>query len=124
MKSNTHTRHWGTRRTDPTPTEVFDAVSHEHRQYLLEYLAHRPETVDFHDMAEYIAIREGELTPQTVERVLSELYHVHLPHLAAAGLVSYDIVQETIDLRVDASDIWPFLRLTRVSIPRRRDDPQ
>lgn len=122
MKSNPYNKQWAARSTDPSPAKVFEALSHEQRQYILEYLVHRPGAVTFSDLTEYIAIKEGEPTPAGSERVLLGLYHVHLPHLAAAGLVSYDIVRETVDLRVNANDIQPFLQLTTASIPQLQDD--
>lgn len=122
MKSNPYNRQWAARSTDPSPAKVFEALSHEHRQYILEYLVHRPGAVALGDLTEYIAIKEGEPNSEGSRRVSVGLYHVHLPHLAAAGLISYDVVRETVDLRVNASDIQPFLQLTTVPISQLQDD--
>ncbi len=98
------------------------AMSHKHRQYILEYLVHRPGAVTFSDLAEYIAIKEDELTSEGSKRALSGCIQIHLPHLAAAGLINYDIIQESVDLQVNADDIQPFLKLTTASIPQIEDD--
>jgi hypothetical protein len=108
--------------SDPSPTEVFRTLSNDHRQYVLEYLLHRLGAVAVGDLADYIAIKDGDLTAEGSERALLALYHIHLPHLIAVGLVRYDDDQETVELRVDADDIRPFLQLTLATIPAVRAD--
>lgn len=122
MTSTPRNERWPTGSINPSPTGVFMAVSHKHRQYILEYLVHRPGAVTFSDLAEYIAIKVGEPTPEGSESVLAGLIHIHLPHLAAAGLINYDVVRETVDLRVNSVDIQPFLQLTTASLRRIQDD--
>lgn len=116
MKANPRTRDDAIRGIDPSPRAVFRALSNENRQYILEYLVHRLGAVAVSDLATYIALKKGEPTPEGTEMALLGLYHVHLPHLTAAGLISYDAIQDTVGLKVNADDIRPFLQLTLATI--------
>ena len=95
---------------DPSPTTIFKALAETHRQHILQYLAHTPGAVPLGDLAEYLAITDGNPTRDHYERILTGLYHHHLSHLADAGLVYYDTDPETIEL-VDASTVRPYLNL-------------
>lgn len=122
MKSDPRNRNEAARNSDLSPREMFKVLTHEHREYILEYLAYRLGSVAVNELAEYIAIKEDELTLAGFERALMGLYHIHLPHLAAAGLISYDSTQETVELRVKVADIHPFLQLTTASSSQVQDD--
>lgn len=93
------------------PTTMFEALSHERRQYALQYLAQKTAAVPLGDIAEYIAVREDEPTRDRYERILTGFYHLHLPHLAAADLVAYDEKQKTVTLLVEREAVSPYLDL-------------
>jgi len=105
-------------RFDPheiTPTQLFTAFAHERRQRAVAYLAGKPAAIPLGDLAEYIAIAEGRPTYERYERVLTELAHNHLPHLAEAGLVRYDAAEETVELVVSRSVVSPYLDLAQLA---------
>lgn len=108
--------------TAVAPLAIFRALSHPRRQHALQYLVHRPGAVVLGDVAEYVAIEEGTATRDRYERILTGLYHNHLPHLTDAGLVRYDDRCETVALRVDRETLLPYLELALPSAPRPTDD--
>ncbi|MFC4439289.1 hypothetical protein ACFO3C_16600 [Halostagnicola sp. GCM10023398] len=90
---------------------MFKALSHSRRQHLLRYLVQKPGAVALGDVAEYIAIEEGELTRDRYERLLTGLCHTHVPHLTDAGLLRYDVDRETVSLQVESDSLVPYLEL-------------
>ncbi|SEP91495.1 DUF7344 domain-containing protein [Natrinema salaciae] len=92
-------------------TTMFAALAHERRQYALHYLAQKPGAVPLGDIAEYIAVREGDPSRDRYERVLTGLYHLHLPHLLDANLVAYDTEQKTVTLLAGREFLSPYLEL-------------
>nr|WP_226008060.1 hypothetical protein [Natrinema salinisoli] len=77
----------------------------------MAYLAQKPAAVRLGDLAEYIAIKEGEPTYERYERVLTDLAHCHLPHLHDAGLVRYNTDEEQVELVVKRNMVAPYLEL-------------
>ena len=72
---------------------VLDLCQHEHRRIVLAALADR-RSVPTDDLTAAIVEREYRAPPvevgdETVARIESSLYHVHLPKLAAAGFIEY-----------------------------------
>ncbi|WP_337652331.1 DUF7344 domain-containing protein [Halomontanus rarus] len=98
-------------RREITPTQLFTAFSHERRQQTLAYLAQKPAAIALGDLAEYIAIKEEQPSYEWYERVLTDLTHSHLPHLREAGLIHYDVEEETVGLAVKRSVVAPYLEL-------------
>lgn len=98
-------------RREITPTQLFTAFSHDRRQQAVAYLAQKLAAIPLGDLAEYIAIKEGEPTYERYERVLTALAHNHLPLLDNAGLVRYDADDETVELAVERSVVAPYLEL-------------
>lgn len=117
MKTNTITPDDGTDTNDPSPTALFRAFAEPRRQHALQYLVHKPGAVRLGDVAEYIAIAEGEPTRDRYERLLVALSHAHVPHLSDAGIVRYDADAETLELATDPETVRPYLRLAAVSPP-------
>lgn len=99
------------RRREISPTELFTAFAHDRRQRVVAYLAQKPVPTPVGDIAEYVAIAEGEPTYDRYERVLTALAHGHLPALQEAGLVRYDPAAETAELVVSRSVVAPYLKL-------------
>lgn len=111
MKSDTIDPNASSAPQDVSPTTVFRTLSHSRRQHALQYLVHKPGAVALGDLAEYIAIEEGAVTRDRYERILTGLYHTHIPQLADAGLVRYNADGETVALRVDSETLLPYLKL-------------
>lgn len=111
MKSNATDPDTSIVTDDVSATDVFKAFSHSRRQYALQYLVHKPGAIALSDVAEYIAIKEGTMTHDRYERILTGLYHNHLPHLTNAGLVRYDADRELVELQVDSEMLLPYLEL-------------
>lgn len=84
---------------------TFEVLSAAERRHALYYLReHEAATLD--ELATVVAgwlrAREDEAgvaTPEDRERVRAELHHVHLPRLAAAGIVCYDLDSGEVTLR-------------------------
>lgn len=78
-----------------SPSEVFDVLSAARRQQVLRVLAEASPPTDVETLARAVAARETDrpaepLPAARVRRVQVSLHHVHLPKLAATGLVEYD----------------------------------
>ena len=102
-----------TERTDsdlPTTT-IFGLLANHRRQLALQYLTSKVGAVPLSELANQIALREGEHTKERCERICTGLVHVHLPKLADAGIVRYDPNRETIELQETADQLAPFLEL-------------
>ncbi|WP_238593266.1 DUF7344 domain-containing protein [Natronobacterium lacisalsi] len=99
--------------TDEIPsTTLFAMFANERRQQILAYLIRRPGDVLLGDLAEYIAINEGNATQEWYERICTDLYHSHLPQMRDCGLVTYDLETEAISLSVERGVLSPYLELT------------
>lgn len=78
--------------------DVFDLLSEPRCRLLLYYLSKREEVAALADVAECVARWEDDrpVTPERVDRVASELHHVHLPRLAADQVLEYDTRSNTV----------------------------
>ncbi|WP_246999262.1 DUF7344 domain-containing protein [Halosolutus gelatinilyticus] len=94
-----------------SPTDLFAAFAAARRRDTLSYLAQKPAAIHLGDLAEYIAVAEGEPSYDWYQRILVDLHHRHLPHLRDAGLVHYEADSELVDLAVDRDVIAPYLEL-------------
>lgn len=81
------------------------------RQHAISYLAQTQGDTHLGDLAEYIAIREEDLTEERHQRISTELHHVHLPAMRAAGVVEYDDRTELVTLRIPSALVVPYLDL-------------
>lgn len=100
---------------ETTPTQIFAALAAERRQHALCYLGQKAAAISLGDLAEYIAIKEGDPSYEWYQRITVDLYHRHLPHLADAGLIEYDVDSELVELAIDRRAIDPYLRLTELA---------
>ncbi|WP_255193120.1 DUF7344 domain-containing protein [Natronobeatus ordinarius] len=96
---------------ETTPTRLFAAFAHERRQLALAYLAHRPAATALDDLAEFVALTEGDPTRDRCEHVYADLVHAHLPQLCDAGLARYDPDTDLVTLVVDRGVLTPYLEL-------------
>lgn len=84
------------RRSFPRTTHLPESERHrvlasERRRLILDVLAERSTPVDLADLAAAVATRESDgETDGDVDRVALTLHHVHLPKMAAHGVVGYD----------------------------------
>lgn len=96
---------------DLTPTTIFGLLANDRRRYALHYLSNTVGPVALYDLAEQIAARENDPTYDRYEQILISLSHVHLPKLADAGVVEYDLELETVELVGGVDELTPFLDL-------------
>lgn len=68
------------------------------------------------DLADQIALREGEHTRDRYERIATSLVHVHLPKLAAAGVVRYDRDADAVVALDRADRVTPYLNVDERSV--------
>ena len=95
--------------TEKTVSGVFTLLSHHRRRVTLTYLATRTGTTAVSDVADQIALLEGEHTHDRYERICTSLVHAHLPMLDDAGVIEYDQDREVLELRAQAKDVLQYL---------------
>lgn len=89
---------------DDSGTVSIDVVSllgDRRRRKVLECLVDNTQAIALADLAEDIADLEHEegrteISRETVQRVATSLYHVHIPQLVDAGVVEYDMDRDQI----------------------------
>lgn len=102
-----------TGRTDgdlPTTT-IFELLADHRRELALRYLTSAVGAVPLRELADQIALVEGEHTRRRCEQICTSLVHVHLPKLADADVARYDPSKETVELQATADQLRPFLDL-------------
>ena len=89
-------------RTFSTET-LFQSLAHPRRRTILHHLVENgDETVALDELTETIATDGGTATishESDDTRTRVELHHVHLPKLAAAGIIEYDADRHTVQYR-------------------------
>ncbi|WP_207891646.1 DUF7344 domain-containing protein [Natrarchaeobius halalkaliphilus] len=95
-------------------TDLFVAFSAERRQHALAYLAQKPAAIPLGDLAEYLTLVEGDPSYDRYERVLTDLYHNHVPKLVDAGIVTYERETELVALSVTRRVLSPYLQLAEL----------
>jgi DNA-binding transcriptional ArsR family regulator len=103
-----------------TADEVFGILSSDRRRMVLSYLREHGPSGTMDELAEQIAAWENdvaidELTSQQRKRVYVSLYQTHLPKLAEAEIVDYDVDEGTVQLTELATEIDAFLTPQRAS---------
>lgn len=74
---------------------VFDVLGDRRRRHVISCLLEEDRAIALWDLARIVAHREsdrpgGEIDRESVAKIQTSLYHVHVPKLAAAGVVEYD----------------------------------
>ncbi len=73
---------------------TFELLSHRYRRYVLHFLATRPNGVSTRrELATVVSESvhdEADPTESDVNRIATELHHVHLPKLADSNVLDYD----------------------------------
>lgn len=82
------------------PSDHHSLLAVARRQLALDVLAETTSAVDLETLASEIAVREvgrDDVAGATIDDVVADLHHVHLPKLADFGLLSYDPATRWID---------------------------
>jgi hypothetical protein len=92
----------------PDWDKIYDALADRRRRYVLSCLKTSRTPIALSDVADTIVRWETDTEPTEVqekrEQIYASLYHWHLPKLADANLVSFDVVEKRASLREDAAD--------------------
>ncbi|GAA0520473.1 hypothetical protein SAMN04488066_12617 [Halorubrum aquaticum] len=99
---------------------VLDVCNHKHRRIVLATLADQEQPISINDLTNAI-IKYNHHTPpteaadETVTEVQISLHHLHLPKLAEAGFIRYDlerqVVESTPQLDREESDLSTILAM-------------
>ena len=92
-------------------TDIFPLLADDRRRNILHYLAQRVGSVSLGELAEQLAVQEGDSTYDFYERALTDLHHSQLPRLVDGGLVHYDVEAETIHRQDAIESVRPYLDL-------------
>ncbi|AXG06421.1 hypothetical protein DU500_08305 [Haloplanus rubicundus] len=80
-------------------TPLYESLASETRRTVLQFLTQRTGCVDVADVTDYLLrTADQSRTDERAAQVELQLYHVHLPRLADAGLVEWDTEQRTVSL--------------------------
>jgi len=101
----------GSVNAEQTVSAMFKLLSHHRRRIAVRYLATQAGTTSVSDVADQIALLEGEHTRDRYERICTSLVHTHLPMLADGGAIEYDRDRQVVELRDQATDMLPYLEL-------------
>ena len=91
---------------------VFKVLSHHRRRVAIRYLATQVGTTSVADLADQLALVEGEHTADHYARICVSLVHNHLLIMSDAEVIEYDQSQQTVELRGKAMDVLSHLDLT------------
>jgi hypothetical protein len=88
---------------------VYDALADCRRRYVLHCLKTARTPMALADLADEIVRWETDTAPTEVqaerERIYTSLYHRHLPKLADADLISFDVTDKRVSLHADTADV-------------------
>ena len=97
-------------------TDIFSVLSNERRLQTVQYLSQLVGAVETKDIADHLALVEGNHTSEHFERISTGLVHVHIPALVDAGIAEYDPERETVALLDVAEEMQPYLALASKSV--------
>lgn len=99
------------RETSGSLSELFEMLSHRYRRRVLVAVAeHDPRDDDISEESVADGQTEGD---ETLEDVVLQFHHVHLPKLEAAGFIEWDRDSGTITRGPRFEEIEPLLGLIR-----------
>lgn len=75
---------------------LFRALADTRRRTILDVLSHQYHPIKLQTLAHDVASTQQGGPTEDVEQVLYSLQHVHVPHLQEAGLIEYNIDEETV----------------------------
>lgn len=89
---------------DGTPelNTVLDVCEHKHRRIVLAAFTDQHQSLSIDDLVKAIVKHNHHASPseaadERVTRIRTDLYHVHLPKLAEAGLIRYDSERQSVE---------------------------
>lgn len=99
--------------------EVFDALTHERRRYLL-YALLEDERWSLRDLAAKLAawengVQRTHVDRREVEKVYASLYHAHVPKLVDYGILDFERTEESIERGPRAKSTLHVLQHTGAS---------
>lgn len=105
------------------PGRAYDLLADRHRRAVLEYLDDNDAPVSLSDLADHVTLEEegqsrgaiagcGDALLGTRRRVRISLRHHHVPKLAAADVVEFDLDANTVALRDAGSELLARLEAT------------
>lgn len=104
-----------------TVDRAFDLLSDRRRRLLLHALRLADRPLPLPELARFVADHEtapdDEPSEDTCSRVYTSLWHVHVPMLADANVVSLDEAANTVEL-ADSGPVEPFLSMTAMEDAR------
>lgn len=90
---------------------VFKVLSHHRRRVAIRYLATQVGATPVADLADQIALVEGEHTADHYARICVSLVHNHLPIMSDAEVIEFNQSQESVELRSKVTTILSHLDL-------------
>lgn len=101
------------RARNPTlsPSDICNLLSHKYRRYVLYHVSQAPNPVSLEELTAQLTrwLSPGTVTEADLEAVLED---THLPMLASAGVIGFDHVDGSIELKETAMVLVPYLELT------------
>ena len=95
-------------------SELFDVLSNRRRRYAIYCLDRYETPMALADLTDEIVRLETDALPTAVpemrEQVYTHLYHRHLPKLAEANIITFDMTESLVSLGDAATDIRPYLQ--------------
>jgi len=81
----------------PSIDRLFDMLADRRRRHVLQCLTDQPDGLaEFADLVDAVVGHEPETEAGDRETIRTSLYHVHLPKLAEAGVIDYDMRSEAV----------------------------
>ncbi|WP_227355897.1 DUF7344 domain-containing protein [Haladaptatus salinisoli] len=89
---------------------VFEACGDQHRRIVLAVLADQQRSITLSELTKMIVKRNhhmplSEASDEELTQIKSSLYHCHLPKLADANLISFDMNRKLVALHEDTETI-------------------
>lgn len=99
--------------------EMFEALTHERRRYLL-YTLFDDDAISLQELAKKLTSWEDgvpkvDIDEEKFERVYASLYHAHVPKLADLDIIDFDRANETITEGANAEPVLQALEMTGAS---------
>lgn len=97
--------------SDLSTGTICELIANDRRRLALHYLTRSVGSAPVSDLADQLALWEGEHTRDRYERICTSLVHTHVPKLVDAGVARYDPDRETVELLEAADRLAPYLDL-------------
>lgn len=101
--------------------ELFDALSHHRRRYIVVCLDRYGSPMTLPDVADECAVMEhqralDDIPARTVSRMYMTLYHTHVPKLAGINAVEYDQESDSVAIGETAAHLMEHVTLSRTRL--------